>query len=57
MAAKPRGEIKVRCKKCAEWIDENETEFVNIEEDFEGRDVLTFICPQCKTKQKSCRVG
>jgi RNase P subunit RPR2 len=49
--------IKVFCKTCNEWIAERETEFVNIEEDFYGRDSLTFICPKCKTKQTSLRVA
>jgi len=48
--------IRVRCKTCG-WIDEKKTEFVNIEEDFQGADILTFICPTCKEKQKSRRYG
>lgn len=49
-------QIKVLCKNC-HWIDEKDTEFVDIEEDIQGADVLTFICPTCKTKQKSRRFG
>lgn len=49
--------VKVRCKTCDKWIDEIYVEFLNVEEDFSGRDLLTFVCPKCKTKQKSIRVG
>lgn len=49
--------IKVKCKECDEWKDEDKTEFVDIEEDLQGRDILTFICPDCKTKQRSLRLG
>jgi len=49
--------IRVHCKKCLEWIDEKDTKFVDIEEDFQGADVLTFICPKCGTQQKSRRLG
>jgi hypothetical protein len=44
---------KVHCSNCPAFIDEDKTKFVNIEEDIQGVDVLTFICPECKTKQKS----
>ena len=49
--------IVVFCKKCNEWIAEGDTKFENIEEDFQGRDLLTYKCPYCKTSQKSYRVG
>ena len=41
----------VQCSECGEKHKADEAEFVNIEEDFLGRDLLTFICP--KTKQQS----
>jgi Zn finger protein HypA/HybF involved in hydrogenase expression len=47
--------IGVWCGECKLWFEEKHTEFVDIEEDFEGRDVLTFICPECKTEQRSLR--
>ena len=49
--------IVVFCKECSEWIAEGDTKFENIEEDFQGRDLLTYKCPYCKTSQKSYRVG
>ena len=47
--------VKVNCSKCRKWVDEDLTTFVNIEEDIMGADVLTFICPYCRTEQKSKR--
>ena len=48
--------IKVYCKECSEWIKESDIEFINgIEEDFQGRDILAFVCPVCDTDQKSFR--
>ena len=46
-------EPKVHCSNCPAFVNEADTEFVNIEEDMQGVDVLTFICPNCKTEQKS----
>lgn len=50
-------EIMVYCPECNERIPEDKVIFVDIEEDFQGADVLTFMCPQCTTKQKSRRYG
>ena len=49
--------ISVHCKKCPQWIDEEKVEFISIEEDIQGHDVLTFRCPDCHTVQKSKRFG
>jgi hypothetical protein len=49
--------IYVRCSNCKENFDENKVEFLNIEEDMQGRDILTFGCPKCKETQKSLRRG
>ena len=49
--------IVVYCKVCDEWMAEIDTTFEGIEEDFQGRDLLTFWCSICKTSQKSYRVG
>ena len=49
--------IKVHCSNCPTWVDEDKVKFVNIEEDIQGADVLTFICPHCNTEQKSRRFG
>ena len=49
--------IKVYCKRCKEWHDEDDVGFVDIEEDMQGADILTFICPVCQSMQKSRRYG
>ena len=47
--------IKVNCRKCHKWLNEKDVEFVDIEEDIQGIDTLTFICPICNIVQKSRR--
>jgi hypothetical protein len=54
---KYKKKINVNCTKCRKWVDEDLTTFVNIEEDIQGADILTFICPYCRTEQKSRRFG
>lgn len=49
--------IKVYCSNCKEWYSEKKVEFLNIEEDFQGADVLTFKCHVCGEHQKSRRYG
>jgi hypothetical protein len=49
--------IWVRCSKCKQDHDERDVEFLNIEEDIQGKDILTFEFPDCKTTQKSYRRG
>jgi hypothetical protein len=49
--------IKVRCGTCKKDFNEQDVEFLNIEEDIEGRDVMTFKCPDCGESQKSLRRG
>ena len=46
----------IKCSKCG-WMDEDKVEFRNIEEDFQGADVLTFKCPICGGIEKSRRYG
>ena len=48
--------IQVYCEKCG-WINEKDTKFENIEEGFDGADILTFVCPICKKQRKSQRFG
>ena len=49
--------IQVYCLYCKMWINEDKTEFVNIEEGMQGEDMLTFICPDCGQKCISRRYG
>jgi hypothetical protein len=43
----------VLCAECSEEHDTTKVEFVDVEEDFQGRDVMYFICPITKTEAKS----
>jgi hypothetical protein len=43
----------VRCRECGQEHESNEVEALDIAEDFEGRDVLTFICPVTKFETNS----
>jgi len=54
---RPPKEIKVWCGVCREWVDEDKTKFIDISEDPQGKDLLTFECPTCHTEQRSHRVG
>jgi Zn finger protein HypA/HybF involved in hydrogenase expression len=47
--------VLVRCARCQDWIREEKVEFLNVESDMFERDVLTFNCPDCKTRQRSLR--
>jgi len=49
--------IRVYCSTCDEWIDEDNTEFVDCEEGMFGEDRLTFICKECKMESTSSRRG
>jgi hypothetical protein len=51
--------ITVRCNQCGETHDEKDVEFVNIEEDMFGADLLTFKCPNpdCHGTSQSNRYG
>lgn len=42
----------VNCPVCGEMHTTSEVEFLNIEEDIHGRDVLTYICPTSLTGEE-----
>lgn len=50
-------EMHVRCSECGECHGPDEVEFVNIEEDFQGRDLLTFVCPITLKETKAYVLG
>ena len=50
-------DIKVFCGNCQAYYKEEDVEFIDIEEDIVGQDVMTFKCPKCETKQRSKRLG
>jgi hypothetical protein len=45
--------MRVFCRECDEFHDAEEVKFLNIEEDFMGRDYMTFECHLTNTEQKS----
>ncbi len=49
--------VQVYCPEDQIWIDETTVETLNIEEDIQGRDVLTFKCPGCHQEHRSLRRG
>ena len=53
----PRPVIRVRLACVDDWINESKVKILNVEEDIQGRDILTFTCPKCGEEHKSLRVG
>jgi len=47
----------VVCLCNGDRIPEENVEFLNIEEDIQGRDILTFKWPECGEIHKSFRLG
>ena len=55
MAEETHGPIRiwVHCTECKTRKDALKVEFVNIEEDIQGRDLMTFKCHDCETQQRA----
>ena len=53
----PEPPIQVFCGPCQTYFDETKVEFIDIEEDIQGHDVMTFKCPVCKKERRSKRLG
>jgi hypothetical protein len=49
--------VKVVCSVCKGWFNEEDVEFIQIEENMQGQDLLTFMCPVCNKPAKSLRLG
>ena len=47
--------LKVTCETCSGTFDEDKVEIDNISSDKLGRDVVYFICPNCKQLTSSFR--
>ncbi len=47
--------IQIRLPCNGELVDEREIDIENIEEDMQGRDVVSFKCPYCAEIHKSHR--
>jgi len=43
----------VRCAECQEQHYVDEVEFLNVEEDIIGRDIMYFVCPETSMYSKS----
>lgn len=50
-------QIVVICQCSGDRVNENAVRMTNIEEDIQGRDVVTFQCPLCGQQHKSLRLG
>lgn len=46
-------EMFVRCLECGEEHVAKDVMFVNIEEDIQGRDLLTYVCPVTQKETKA----
>jgi len=44
---------KVSCPQCKERFDSNKVQFVDISSDVFERDLMTFVCPNCRKNQTS----
>jgi hypothetical protein len=49
--------LYVTCSACLTRFDNTQIDATNIEEDMQGRDLLTFQCPQCGEIVSSYVVG
>lgn len=49
--------IRVTLSCTKEFINEEDVEFIDISEDSQGRDKLTFKCPKCGETHTSYRLG
>jgi hypothetical protein len=47
----------VQCRECGEEHDTEKVHFVNVEEDIQGRDVFTFVCPKTELTTASLVYG
>ncbi len=49
--------VKVTLTCTKELIDEDKVDFIVIAADMQGRDLLTFKCPECGETHKAYRLG
>lgn len=53
----PAPAITVYCATCREHFNEQKVGFIDLSEDLQGADRMTFLCPGCKSEQTSARLG
>jgi len=44
----PAPTAHVHCQFCSEWKPADIVEFLDIQEDIDGKDIMIFSCPSCK---------
>jgi hypothetical protein len=49
--------MRVFCSPCSEYHKVKDVKFLNIEEDYAGRDLMTYECPVTNTEQKAYVLG
>ncbi len=49
--------MHVACPLCKDTYQSGEVEIIDVREDFEGRDVVKFVCPDCKKEVESFVFG
>lgn len=47
----------VKCRECCGEHNAEKVEFVNVEEDIQGRDIMHFVCPDTGTTTSSLVIG
>jgi hypothetical protein len=50
---KMRNTFYVHCVECQDPHLTSEVEFLNVEEDMQGRDIMYFVCPNTLNESKS----
>jgi len=48
-----KAKFYVRCAECQEQHYVDEVEFLNVEEDYIGRDIMHFVCPETMKETQS----
>ena len=52
-----RRPMRVMCSACQEFHQVEDVKFIDIQEDYAGRDLMTFECSVTNTQQKAYVLG
>jgi hypothetical protein len=52
-----RRPMRVMCSACQEFHQVKDVKFIDIQEDYAGRDLMTFECSVTSTQQKAYVLG